>query len=568
MLRWGVLVTVSAVAFAVPAVAATTGPRLRGGDVMLANLDDDEHRCVVTPADLDAVGLETDRRLAACGDAADDRVNGPADEQDLTPLEIAPEPWLGGGAVGRLTIDRGEHARVFARRGGGFDSIAPGDGTLSAAELRRGVRLAVEGRDIVRDLSTWDGSVTVTLTVTDRGSRRSASHRLRTAPLVLQNDLQPATTVFAGAPGTGPGGVPGLPGSRIPAGWPEFSASLDRAAGPRVRYLTGGPAWWADTWTQDIFEPATASMPTPHGVQTMRVLLRSANLWQVGETATLRPAGRLAFRDLRGPGVAVVQAFSDVPRIAGIDLLNATGNFESLPPYPGFPRGRVLYGSGRDNKRRPDPVFVRMLESQRVQPPLAIDTSWLAIGHVDELVHVVPAPNARGWTLMVADPRLASGILATAKARGAGSAALFSGTAAAEKPTVDELVNDRKLNDANERAAAHIDREVSVLLAETGLRADELVRAPVLFHELDGTPLLLAFTPDIPNGLSVTAHEFAAPDPHGPVVGGRDLFRVVTERALARHGVRVRWVEDFSWAHEGGGEVHCTTNALRDVSVH
>ncbi|MEV6265687.1 protein-arginine deiminase family protein [Kribbella sp. NPDC051936] len=36
-------------------------------------------------------------------------------------------------------------------------------------------------------------------------------------------------------------------------------------------------------------------------------------------------------------------------------------------------------------------------------------------------------------------------------------------------------------------------------------------------------------------------------------------------RALGRNGVRVHWVEDFFWAHLGGGEVHCATNALRDA---
>jgi hypothetical protein len=56
----------------------------------------------------------------------------------------------------------------------------------------------------------------------------------------------------------------------------------------------------------------------------------------------------------------------------------------------------------------------------------------------------------------------------------------------------------------------------------------------------------------------------AAPDPHAPVVGGADIFRAATERAL--RGVRVHWVEDIGWAHSGGGEVHCTTNAWRAVS--
>ncbi|NEA36442.1 protein-arginine deiminase family protein [Streptomyces sp. SID13031] len=77
--------------------------------------------------------------------------------------------------------------------------------------------------------------------------------------------------------------------------------------------------------------------------------------------------------------------------------------------------------------------------------------------------------------------------------------------------------------------------------------------------------LLRASTPGLVNGLSLTGRDFAAPDPHGPKVGGRDIFGQATERALGRNGVRVYWVEDFFWAHLGGGEVHCATNALRDT---
>ncbi|MFC4854071.1 protein-arginine deiminase family protein [Actinophytocola glycyrrhizae] len=73
----------------------------------------------------------------------------------------------------------------------------------------------------------------------------------------------------------------------------------------------------------------------------------------------------------------------------------------------------------------------------------------------------------------------------------------------------------------------------------------------------------MAATPGIPNGLSIDARTYAAPDPHAPVVDGKDIFRTVTERAL--RGVTVHWVEDIGWAHLGGGEVHCTTNAWRAV---
>jgi protein-arginine deiminase len=198
---------------------------------------------------------------------------------------------------------------------------------------------------------------------------------------------------------------------------------------------------------------------------------------------------------------------------------------------------------------------------------VVIDTSWLLVGHADETLHVVRADNARGWTLMVADPRLAERLLRQAKDSGAGAVKLFEDTNATRKPSVDDLLSDAKTLAGNEIAARHIDAQLSIMLTATGLTPDELVRVPVLFENSTRGRGFAALTPGIPNGLSLTAGSFAAPDPHGPRVGGQDLFRVATEEALARNRVRVHWVEDLYWAHFGGGEVHCVTNAWRDTST-
>jgi len=134
---------------------------------------------------------------------------------------------------------------------------------------------------------------------------------------------------------------------------------------------------------------------------------------------------------------------------------------------------------------------------------------------------------------MVADPRLAARI---------------------------QPIADPNLKAQNETAAEHIDDQIRIMLTETGLRPDELVRVPVRFKLLHDYPLFVADTAGIPNGISLTARSFAAPDPQV------SEFREATERVLASHGVRVHWIDDMRWAHNGGGEVHCTTNAFRDVS--
>lgn len=552
MKRAGIAVLVAVVGGLVglPGASATAGPRLRGDVIMLPNLDDDTRRCRVEPAGLDAVGFEADERLAACNDAADEVVNGRADERDLARVEVRPQPGVGRNATGRIEV--AGRARVFVRR----DRDWVVADALSAAELRRGVRLGVEGQDVIRP--GWDGTATITLTVTEGDRFSSARHRMRVAPLLLQNDLQRATTMFAAKPGDGLGRPEDWQWmtSWEPHDWETFSADLDRAAGSTdTRYVPGTELWWQDVWWQDLFEPMTAS--TPH--QTMRVMVRSANIWEIHGVRTPRPAGRQVFNALRGPDVAVVQEWSDDGRDALVDLRNATGNIESLPPYRGYPQGRLVYGTDPDGPFRPDPAFIGLLEAQGEQPPVVVDTSWLLVGHADETMHVVRADNSRGWTLMVADPRLALAELAAAR-----GTEFFAGTPNARP--VDTLLADPTFLADNAEAASHIDAQVAIMLRETGLRAEDLVRVPVLFQKPPEAGLFMAYSPGIPNGISFDERTFAAPDPHGPVVDGRDVFQVATERALRENGVRVRWVENLGWAHYGGGEVHCTTNAWRDTS--
>jgi protein-arginine deiminase len=66
-----------------------------------------------------------------------------------------------------------------------------------------------------------------------------------------------------------------------------------------------------------------------------------------------------------------------------------------------------LYGSDGGDAS-PNPAFVELLETQGPQEPLAIDTSWLGVGHIDEFLSFTSADNNRGWTAVIADPALAA----------------------------------------------------------------------------------------------------------------------------------------------------------------
>ncbi|KJV05479.1 hypothetical protein VZ94_17890 [Methylocucumis oryzae] len=135
-----------------------------------------------------------------------------------------------------------------------------------------------------------------------------------------------------------------------------------------------------------------------------------------------------------------------------------------------------------------------MLAAQGVQPLLKIDTSWLAVGHVDEILQVVPANNRRGWTFAVPDPRLAVRLLRAAQAKDNGEATLFTGrpvgrfTNASAQRTINEILADAELMADNEDVAQHLDNTLTPLLDELGLAQKDLVRLPVLFEGLTFPP--------------------------------------------------------------------------------
>ena len=71
--------------------------------------------------------------------------------------------------------------------------------------------------------------------------------------------------------------------------------------------------------------------------------------------------------------------------------------------------------------------------------------------------------------------------------------------------------------------------------------------------------------PGIVNGISLQPTHFGPPDPHGPVIGGHDLFVQATTQNLDAIGITNHWIEDFELYHALDGEVHCGSNTRRQI---
>ena len=79
------------------------------------------------------------------------------------------------------------------------------------------------------------------------------------------------------------------------------------------------------------------------------------------------------------------------------------GNLEVSVPLPAHPSGRVIHGKNLLTGATFHPDVVAFLAAQGDQDPVWIDTSWLLIKHVDEIVAFLPGADGRG-AILVPDP--------------------------------------------------------------------------------------------------------------------------------------------------------------------
>ncbi|SEH03271.1 Protein-arginine deiminase (PAD) [Nonomuraea solani] len=205
------------------------------------------------------------------------------------------------------------------------------------------------------------------------------------------------------------------------------------------------------------------------------------------------------------------------------------------------------------------PGYRSFLEAQGVQPILPLDVSWLAVGHVDEFVTVVPsravdadAPR-RDFRVVTASPQVAVDLLLAAKAYEPTD--LFRGR---QEIYSDDETGDLSLTDARRSVAdvLGIHQEFNenlhrqkMLLIEERLRTQldlgegRLLRLPVLFAKPPGMAagtlgLILhketfnwttAYTPNLVN-LVVLDDLVLLPRPLGPRLRPREVNLILARQ--------------------------------------
>lgn len=508
-------------------IAKEPPPDLRGANVIIPNIDDD-----------DGDGLP---------DAAVDVLSG-ALEDDLLRIVLTLPASLPDDAMLRAEVEKpwASVCRVLLRD--------PSDDVFRALKSPEGIgRDEARGKEIMIGIETSDFAdegrppafgLKVRFETKDGRLLSEETIRCRVAPFMMSCCLDPVADIH-------------VVRTKLTESFVADLGPLVEAAGAGLKAFADPAVPEHDIWIQDATEIGYAS----DGEHVMSVAFH-------GNRG--RKLDGLLARALLGKDGGVIRKGGYRGREA--EWIDWFGNLEASPPVRvggrDYPNGRIYAGTQRVRAMHPD--VIRFLEAQGMQAPvLWLDTSWLVIGHVDEMVSWVPSRVGSPYRMLVPSPRLALEILAQAE-KDAPGGLLNRGTkrdgdapGENERP-VAEALNDKTLRSVQEFAQGKIDGVRRVLIEELGIAEADIIEIPVLFNQSSDrfAGRCDAWTPNMVNSLLVGT-TFIVPDPHGPLVNGKDvLFEAVKDR-LEPIGCKVVAIDNYYPYHRWGGEVHCGTNATR-----
>ncbi|MBK8257247.1 MAG: hypothetical protein IPK82_31805 [Polyangiaceae bacterium] len=424
--------------------------------------------------------------------------------------------------------------------------------------------IPLSGASLEIEISTPARFVTLTLHLIDDNSTSLASESVRIAssPYFLDHHLQETERVWV-----------------MDAEWLKSGNSIENVQMvTTLKSLLGGQletidgaTYGQDIWVQDEFEMASAA--AFYANKRLDVALNSPRDRALDKWVKALAKPDTAVDDLPGAG----------------STYDSFGNLETSPPVTvngvEYPFGRIYYGSAMDS------ALKNQLKSQKiggpinfeVQKPFEIDTSWLEVGHVDEIITMVPDPAAsQGFRVLIASGVRAIEIMKNMDP--ADKLTLYG--EAYKKPTVGDFLAQTSLVMFNQNLETlHLAPLKNLLKAELGITDSDIYPVPVLFAEKNHTS---ALTPDIVNLLLInsTAQGTVAvipdpffradvgnrfdpyngkqPQPYDPMnIGDQSADPFIADMIAALPaGVKAVFVDDWLY-HRLDGEVHCGTNSLR-----
>lgn len=386
---------------------------------------------------------------------------------------------------------------------------------------------------------------------------------------------------------------------------PDSSAQPPPTDHSKVRSLADAPVYiisdtdaLGDRWIQDECEIGYCA--APH--RSLHVVMHVKRMGTAGDTGL----GQFVVKQMAHSGLGVYNGVARAPRILSdpnarnlpftlLDVrassINYGGNLEVSPPilkptpaitdefsgpaikaHPAAPFGKILLGDGPNFAMSLE--FLNVLFAQSVQPVLPVDTTWLAVAHVDEIMCIVRANSPKGFSLLVADTKLLEQLFEAVLVEDANAtlhASRCNGVITDEglskwnygEEFVDQFLITLPKSAAHLRAGQKMPAIRQRLKVGLDLSDLDIIPIPMSFAdvparlpEIDPLPVAKARTVGIVN-MQVVNNVLLVPRPYGPRVAPDKAEKVLTHVLSERFGINAPAVslpsagDHFFWARPG-----------------
>lgn len=477
-------------------------------------------------------------------DHADAVVNGLEDLKDLAVLKVKKMPELPKDSYVAISVDDASLDRIRLFFKAHDDDYKPlnlkAEGNIDPVLLRqKDLELRIEANSYAD--KSWSGETEVTVTVkSPAGETKSDCVRLKVAPFILLSNLNIGIALYARE----------FPG-RNEAFIKSLSELVPQAGAELVVVPAGEPYNPRCIWLQDTLEIGYSEMPG----QKMNVVLKANR----GRSLDNYPKDGLLGPDFGWIQVGTFREGYGQGR-GGNGWLDWYGNLEVTPPLPKYPLGRIYHGYNPDGPKEAslNPEIVAMLEAQEIQAPaLKLDTGWLLIKHVDEVISFVPSGEPeRPYKVLVVDADAMIALLEKWVKDGYGELPMLD--LYSKKATISSFAKNKDLIDFNQSLQRErIEPNIDLLKSELDLREEDFIRVPSLFNKYG-----VSVVPNMVNSAILNGHIFIVA-PNGPVINGKDLLEEEMCKLISGLPLKPHFIDARQY-HKWGGEVHCATNVRRE----
>jgi protein-arginine deiminase len=454
----------------------------------------------------------------------DQKVNGDYDAEDLAPIHFKLSPEYQNAEIYMTTDAEAQpYINLFQKTLQGWQPVdLSGQQPLKLSDE---MILGVEAKQFA--YRNWDGLVTLTATARENGEEiASDSIQMGVAPWIMSPNTAAVSQVHLSDRNDNQDII-------------NQVKQIAEATGATPKIISGETAWM-----QDTTEIGFVQFPSAAGIRQYPVSLKGNLIAEKDDYSQ-----SLMNRNFGWFEMGTSRVLDPLNQ-----WLDGYSNLEVTPPLPDYPMGRIYYGKANDETLHPD--VVEFLKAQKVQgPPIEIDTSWLMLRHVDEIINFIPSQTGEPL-LLVVSPEAGIQLLEELAEKGYEGAALNRGLST--QTTVRAALNNQVLMQHNRNLQQqNINPIIRQLKQELNLTDEQIINVPVLFGYSG-----YAWWPNLINSVFING-ELLVSNPRGPLIDGRDYFQEDLKQRLAISGININFLDD-SYYQELKGNLQGGMNTTRE----